>query len=41
MDDQILLVVGFCITLIFVGGAFIHGVTQQKGAESEVDRSDS
>lgn len=35
MDDLILLIVGFCITLIFVGGAFIHGVVQQGDSDSK------
>lgn len=38
MDEQILLVFGFGITLIFVGGAFIHGVTHVKKPDSETDR---
>lgn len=39
MDDLILLIIGFCITLIFVGGAFIHGVTNK--ADSDSDPSSS
>lgn len=35
MDDLILLIIGFCITLIFGGGAFIHGVTNQGGKDSD------
>jgi hypothetical protein len=38
MDDLILLVVGFCITLLFVGGAIIHGVTHVRKPDSEIDR---
>lgn len=35
MDELILLIIGFCITLIFGGGALIHGITQQGGSSSE------
>ena len=38
MDDKILLLCGFCITLLFVGGAFIHGVTHVKEPDSEIER---
>lgn len=38
MDDLILLIVGFCITLIFAGGAIIHGVTNQGGEDSNTTK---
>lgn len=35
MDELVLLVAGFCITLLFVGGAVIHGVTHVEDPDSK------